>query len=151
MRYFFDTSAIAKAYCREIGSAEVVRILAEPESEFLISSLAAVELQSAFAKKVRMGQITLDDFDFARRKLGGELRSRRIRVKCLFRRHQSAAEDLIVKYRRTRGLRTLDALQLAMAIELASRSLSDCFVVTDAQLLDVASLEGIKAVDRCAT
>jgi predicted nucleic acid-binding protein len=147
MRYFLDTSALAKAYQSEAGTDQVLRILAEAGSGFLISSLATVELHSAVAKKVRMGQITLEDYDRTRKKFGGDLRSKRIRVKCLFRRHQTAAEQLIAKHGPSRGLRTLDALQLAMAIELASRSLSDCFVVADTQLLEVAGLEGICAIN----
>ena len=53
VNYFFDSSALAKAYRHEVGTAKVMAILAEPSSKFFISSLTTVEIQSVFAQKVR--------------------------------------------------------------------------------------------------
>lgn len=61
-RYYFDTSALVKNYHFETGTQEVQRILAEVGSEFVISRLAAVEMLSAFAGKVRTGDISSADF-----------------------------------------------------------------------------------------
>src|SRR5271154_6413489 len=116
--YFFDSSALAKAYRQEIGTARVMALFAESGSQFLIFSLTVVEFQSVFAQKVRGGTLTRLDFQLLRRKFGGEIRAKRLIVKGLFRRHQRAAKRLIATHAPTRRLRTLDALQLAMAVEL---------------------------------
>jgi hypothetical protein len=44
-------------------------------------------------------------------------------------------------------LRTLDALQLAVALDLAAQDLVEHFVVADQPLADVASLEGLKIIN----
>ena len=49
--YFFDTSALAKAYRQEAGTEKVMALLSESGSRFLISSLTVVEFQSVFAQK----------------------------------------------------------------------------------------------------
>jgi hypothetical protein len=47
--FFFDSSALAKIYHREIGTAEVDGIIRAPDSQILISRLSVVELSSVFA------------------------------------------------------------------------------------------------------
>ncbi len=56
-KYFFDTSALAKVYRKEIGSDFVDRVLSEPGSQCIISRLSTVEMESVFALKVRTGEI----------------------------------------------------------------------------------------------
>jgi predicted nucleic acid-binding protein len=145
--YFFDTSALAKAYRQEAGTANVVAILAEAGSYFFISSLTAVEFQSVFAQKVRMGLLTPAEFQLVRRKFGGDVRARRLVVKGMLRRHQRAAEKLITTHGPLRRLRTLDALQLAVASELWSAGKVAHFVVADPHLGEVARIEGIAVIN----
>jgi predicted nucleic acid-binding protein len=145
--YFFDSSALAKAYRQEIGTAKVLAILGDPGDQFYISSLTAVEFQSVFAQKVRAGVLTLDEFQLARRKFGGDVRARRIIIRGLLRRHQRAAEKLIVTHGPLRRLRTLDALQLATALELWTKKTIDHFVVADVDLAAAATLEGIPVIN----
>ena len=57
-RYFFDSSALAKRYHVEIGTAKVASIFGEPGCEVRISRLSFVEVQSVFAMKVRGGFIS---------------------------------------------------------------------------------------------
>jgi len=59
--YFLDTSALAKHYHLETGTACVDALLAEADSRHYISRLGAVELLSAFAGKVRTGAIAATD------------------------------------------------------------------------------------------
>ena len=54
---FFDTSAIAKYYHAELGTERVLKIFAEPDRKIAISSLGFVEIQAAFAVKVRSGAL----------------------------------------------------------------------------------------------
>ena len=145
--YFFDTSAFAKSYHPELGTAKVTAILSDANNRNLISSLTVVEMQSVFAQKVRGGDIQIGDFQAIRRKLGGDIRANRISVKGLLRRHQHAAEKLLVAHAPFRRLRTLDALQLAVSIELRTTDNLDAFVVADQHLAEVARLEGLTVIN----
>jgi len=59
-QFFFDTSAFAKRYHLEVGSDRIAAIFQSQNSTFQISNLGVLEAQSAFAMKVRTGQITPD-------------------------------------------------------------------------------------------
>ena len=54
---------------------------------------------------------------------------------------------LVGKYGFTRRMRTLDALQLAIAMDLQEKSLLDVFVVADRLLAEVAVLEGLSTLN----
>jgi hypothetical protein len=57
--------------------------------------------------------------------------------------HYSRAEELIVSTGNQRGLRTLDAIQLAVALDANGRGGLDFFVVADATLADIAREAGL--------
>lgn len=61
--------------------------------------------------------------------------------------HFKEADRLIGQHGLARRIRTLDALQLAVALDLHRRGLIDKLVSSDKQLLSVAIAEGIPAVD----
>jgi hypothetical protein len=61
--------------------------------------------------------------------------------------HYQEAQRLVRKHGPTSRLRTLDALQLAMALDLRTRGLMDRFVCADKVLLAVAAGEGLSVVD----
>jgi uncharacterized protein len=145
--YFFDTSALVKASHSETGTQRELSLLAESGALFSISSLASVELESALAQNLRSGIITLPQYLMARGKFGGDVRTKLFFVQNLFRRHQRSAEALIVKDAPTKRLRTLDALQLAVALELILSGAADHFVVADQHLAQVAALEGLSVVN----
>lgn len=63
---FFDTSALAKHYRAEVGTARVDALLAEAGARHFISALGVVELHSVLARLARTGQITAADFHLAR-------------------------------------------------------------------------------------
>lgn len=145
--YFLDTSALAKAYHREAGTERVLKILSEGSCRFFISSLAIVELESALAQNLRAGALSSAQYKIARGKFGGDVRSGRLTVKGLFRRHLRSAEKLIVARASTSRLRTLDAIQLAMAVELRAKGLLDHLVVADERLAQIASFEGLSIIN----
>ena len=58
---FFDTSALVKRYHQEKGT-DVVDVAFEQEGVRIISDVSVIEFFSAFAKKVRTGEITKEDF-----------------------------------------------------------------------------------------
>lgn len=57
------------------------------------------------------------------------------------------AELLVERYAFNLRLRALDALQLAVALELRTQKLVDHFVAADAILCNVAGLEGLSVIN----
>jgi len=57
--------------------------------------------------------------------------------------HFDTAERLLGRHSFTHRLRTLDALQLAVALDLNEQGYLDHFVVSDKALTEVAAVEGL--------
>ncbi len=146
-RYFLDTSALVKNYHVESGTAEVRRILGEAGSEFFISRLATVEMLSGFAGKVRTGVFSSTDFGKLRRRFLADVRKRMVRPIRVLNTHYQLAGDLIGKHAMSRPLRTLDAIQLAVALHFHQSVPVDHFVCADQRLCDVAALEGLAIIN----
>lgn len=147
MHYFFDTSAIVKYYHAEPGTAKVSKIFSEPDRKIAISSIGFIEIQSAFAIKVRSGTLNQKNAGMQRARLMLDVAAGELEVYRLADQHLEAAEILIGRHSFTRRLRTLDALQLAVALDLSRQNLLDHFVVADQALAEVASLEGLKVIN----
>jgi predicted nucleic acid-binding protein len=145
--YFFDTSALVKFYHAEVGTNKVSAIFSEQGRQIRISSIGLIEVQSAFAMKVRAGVIDSRLAGQQRAALMLDVASGGIEVYSVNQHHFKHAERLIGKYGATRRLRTLDALQLAVALDLLNQNLLDHFVVADRPLAEVAVLEGLSVVD----
>ena len=143
MQYFFDTSALVKYYHPERGTPVVASLLSTPGRKVRISSLGLVELQSAFAIKVRSGVLPPDEANKLRARLLQDVASGLIEVYKVTSQHISDAETLNARYSYVWRLRTLDAIQLAVALDLASRHLVDQFVAADSVLAEVATLESL--------
>jgi predicted nucleic acid-binding protein len=144
---FLDTSALGKHYHPEVGSAKVDDLLRDPGSRHFISRLSVVEIQSVFARKVRTGAITPDDFRHLRRRFLTDLTKRKFDLMRMTGHHYQEAERLLRQYGLTQGLRTLDALQLAVALDVHGRAGLDHFVCSDRSLLAVAAAEGLTILD----
>jgi predicted nucleic acid-binding protein len=145
--YFLDTSALVKRYHVEAGSSKVAMILAEPDSSHLISRLGLVEAVSAFALKVREGQIQVDDFSAYRMRLLADVRNRSINVARVRVAHFKQADQLLQKHGTNVKLRTLDSLQLATALDLRTRAMLDHFVCADLNLCKIAAVEGLSVIN----
>jgi predicted nucleic acid-binding protein len=141
-RYFLDTSALAKLYRTEAGSAYVDRIFSEPASQHVISRLTIVEMESVFALKVRTGEIDQQVVLIARRRLEADLGRGRLLVAAVNDEHFRRARHLLIKHGTTEILRTLDALQLSIGLGLKQAGLVTVFVAADQKLCRVAALEG---------
>ena len=141
-KYFLDTSALAKVYHKEAGSDFVDRILSEPGSQYLISRLTIVEMESVFALKARVGEIDQQAVLIARRRLEADLGRRRLLVAAVNDEHFRGARQLLFKHGAVEALRTLDALQLSVALGLKRAELVTVFVAADQKLCRVATLEG---------
>jgi predicted nucleic acid-binding protein len=142
-RYFFDSSALAKRYHPEAGTPKVLSIFSEPRRELRISELSFLEVQSVFAMKVRSGVIGRAEAAVQRARLIADIAAGEMEVCSMTADIFATAGQLIGRHSFSHRLRTLDALQLAMAIDLSSQGLLDRFVVADKALGQVAALEGL--------
>jgi predicted nucleic acid-binding protein len=145
--HFFDTSAISKHYHAETGTAKVDALLGLPAASQIISRLSVVELHSVFAKKVRIGELAPADFQKLTRRFRGDVAARRLRVIRLTAAHFQSAERLIRRIGLTKNLRTLDGLQLAVAISLNEPGQPIVFVCADQALGALAIAEGLSVVN----
>jgi predicted nucleic acid-binding protein len=124
------------------------RILEQPGSRSLISNLSIVELESVLAIKTRTGEINQQSLEIARRRFRADLARQRLLVApSLHEGHFQSARKLLVRYGVAEGLRTLDALQLAMALDLQQLGQITVLVAADQRLCRIAPLAGCSAVN----
>lgn len=137
--YFVDTSALAKRYLDEVGSAWTLAWIEPPADNIVVvSELASIEMFSLFARRQREGKLT-------------SLNASSLRVDFLLHVEQEyltvlldsaivrQAQNLVTNY----PLRTLDAIQLACALQAVSTlGTSMTFVSADNNLLTAARAEG---------
>jgi predicted nucleic acid-binding protein len=147
--YFWDTSALVKHYHPELGTAKVDALLHAPGFQQVLSRLAVTETFSVFAGKVRAGLITQAEFDMLCRRFLADTRHKLFAVARLLVAHHKEAERLLRSYgpRPGQGIRTLDALQLALALDLRNKGVIDTVISADARLLTVAQAEGFPVID----
>jgi predicted nucleic acid-binding protein len=145
---FLDTSALAKHYHPEVGSSEIDRLWNDPAHGLFVSRLTVLEMVSVFAGKLRAGAISVADFDTLRRRFSADLtKTKRLLGTRLLVAHYQEAERLLRQHGPLRRLRTLDSLQLAVAIDLHRNQLIDRVVSADRDLLAVAAIEGLSVFD----
>ena len=145
--YFFDTSALVKLYHCEVGTPAVDIIASAPQTFIRISRLTAAEMISAFAIKVRTNVIDRQDADQFLRQFREDTAGGKLEIFSVGESEFARAETLIERYAFDHHLRTLDALQLAVALELRSQELIDHFVAADRVLCDVAEREGLAVIN----
>jgi predicted nucleic acid-binding protein len=144
---YVDTSAAVKHYRVETGTLKVDSLLAESGSRSFISSLALVEFDSVFARLVRMGQITAVEFHMARSRVSADASAGVWHIIQVAEVHYQDAQRLLVQYGLTNKVRTLDAIQLAVATDRHGSSRLDEFVSADANLCYLAGVEGLAVVN----
>ena len=145
--YFFDSSALVKLYHPEAGTPLVDQIVNAADNLVRVSRLTVAELTSAFAIKVRTQSISREDAEFFLRQFrrdianreAGSFLYRRIGIRC----DRIAGGALRVRL----ASACLDALQLAVALELRNQKLVDHFVAADTILCEVAGLEGFSVIN----
>jgi predicted nucleic acid-binding protein len=143
---FFDTSAFAKRYHPEVGTAKIDAFLNEASSLHFISILGVVELHSVLARLVRDGQLTPDDFHLTRKRFLADIASGLWIVVPVTTAHFHRAQQLLEQLGVGRRLRTLDAIQLAVSL-LNTPTPLNAFVCADGDLCRVAAAEGLNVVN----
>ena len=147
MNYFFDSSALIKLYHPELGSQRIAVIFGEPDRRIIISRLAGVEFHSALALKTRTGHLAGGDAAALRIRFLDDVANGALALVAVNDFHYPAAERLIIKYGDRPGLRTLDALQLAVTLDVQHRVGLEAFVAADKVLCEVATLEGLAVLN----
>jgi len=137
--HFFDSSALVKLYHFEIGTPIVDQIVNVPGNAIRISRLIPAELTSAFAIKVRTHSINREDADLFHQ-FRKDLATGKLEVFSVAESEFAMAESRVERYAFELRLRALDALQLAVALELRNQELVDHFVAADRTLCEVAGL-----------
>lgn len=145
--YFYDTSAIAKHYHPETGTAKVDALLAAVGASHTVSRLGVVELHSVFAKKVRTGQLARPDFERLTKRFRQDVRAKRLGVVRVSVAHFESAVALIRRIGPGQNLRTLDALQLAVALDLNDPARPMTLVCADGPLGSIAAAEGLVVIN----
>ena len=147
MSYYYDASALVANYHEEDGSRRVELLAAERGARHVISRFGYLEVQSAFALKVRTGEISEADFLLLRRRFRGDVKHRRLVVVRLLRRHFDRCEELLLAHSLRERLRTADALHLAVALDLRATGVAETFVCSDVPLVAVARHEGMTVLN----
>lgn len=139
-RYYLDTSALVKLYHQEAGTDQVEALFTQADNSLIISELAAVELYSTVARKLRTGEITEEAFEEVCNNFDDDC-NRRFVVTPLSATVSQKAKELLRKHGKVKALRSLDALHLG-ACSIAQADGSMIFVCSDNRLLEIAALEG---------
>ncbi|MGH9752037.1 MAG: type II toxin-antitoxin system VapC family toxin [Blastocatellia bacterium] len=145
--YFLDTSALGKHYHPEAGTPDVDGIFQTQGAQLLISRLAVVEIHSAFARKVRTHEITDADFRLLISLFRADVAQKVVKVARMKFGHFQEAARLIEKHAMTKSLRTLDSIQLAVALDLHRRGRLDHFVSADKDICAIAQIEGLAVIN----
>ena len=118
-----------------------------PGARLMISELCLIEIQSVFSIKVRTGGIDRATLDQLRGLFFSGLAKGRFEVVRLVRRHFQSAEALVRTHAVDYALRTLDAVQLSVALDLRRRGAASDLVASDKKLCIVAALEGLTVIN----
>jgi hypothetical protein len=146
--YFADTSALAKRYVSETGSAWL-RNLLDPATgnETFVVRITAVELIAAIARRERGGSLTPTDASTARTAFRTDLATEYHVVEV-----NEALIDRAMLLAETYALRAYDAVQLATALEVNALCLASglpplVLISADAELNTAAVAEGLTVDD----
>jgi hypothetical protein len=99
-----------------------------------------------FALKVRTQEITVQDLQQVQKHIATDFAARRFLVVRMLQNHFQEAERLIRKHAPTEAFRTLDSLQLSVALSLSNQGMQDYFVCADEKLCKVAEDEGLSVI-----
>ncbi len=138
---FADTSALVKFYYPEKDSDRIEEHLLKSK-QIYISSLSIVEIASALMKKVRNRELTKTQEMLIWNEMLDDLQTRQMEVIFLDERHYFKAADIIREFGIKYGIKTLDALQLAVAQGIDNTK----FLCTDKLLSNLSEEIGIRNV-----
>jgi len=109
--YFFDSSALVKAYIAETGTNWVRTIIDDEQHQIYISQLTELEVVAALTRRFRIGDLTLQERDQA---------ARDVRQDCASYLGVDVTDEIIessIDLALRHNLRAYDAAQLASALK----------------------------------
>lgn len=142
--YFLESSALAKLFVRERGTASLIRLIESlDDRQVILSTLAHVEVYSALRRRERAGEIKPADAQLALQSLA--LECARMTEQTLNPAVVAAACQLMDRH----ALRALDAVQLASCLVARSlaRATDFVFVCADHILLAAAEAEALQTLN----
>ena len=110
MKFFFDSSSIAKRYIKEEGSEQVDQLFLEADS-IIVSSICLPEVMSALARRRREKKLNTVQYNQCKRSIIEDFSAFEV---CQLSPEVIKRSIMLLE---NAELRTLDALQLACAIE----------------------------------
>ena len=146
--YFFDSSALVKAYVAEAGTHWVRTILDDEQHRIYISQLTEVEVIAALTRRFSVGDLTQQDRD----QLAHDARQDCVSflVVSITAEVIEASVDLALKH----NLRAYDSVQLASALEVRNLLVQNSqnlvpltLVSADLELNRASALEGVPVDD----
>lgn len=142
--HFFDSSALVKRYHDEVGTDKVDWIIDRSDTVLVIFSLAISEVTSALCRKRNEGKINENMLTDLLAQFYQEVLARFILISLDDSLLPRSAELIL-----SRGLRTLDSLQLAAILSIAELLEDDTviFICADRQLAQAAESEGLTVLN----
>ena len=144
MNFFLDTSALAKLFLiRELCSEKIINLVCDSVNDIWVLELAQVEFHSAIYRRFRSGEINnselvviLNEFDHQFTQFHIEPMTSLV---------LDEARNLLKRFGKKDGLRTLDALQLA-GFTLIAEKTEWFFVCADRLLCAIAEKAGFQTI-----
>lgn len=147
MQYFyFDTSALAKRYSPEKGSNAVNKLIEPKNNIIVIGNIAITELYAALSKKLRMKEITPQDFQYAIYRFEADISKGIYKFLEIDNQTINNSKMLLLSHP---NLRAYDSIHLALALELFK--LIPTVVTSDSVLLETCRSENLKVIDPSKT
>lgn len=143
MKFFFDTSALVKFFYVETGTEFVTQIMEHASSEIWISDLARLEFTSALYRRYRNKSLDEIKLHTATTYFDRQLTS--FNIEPLNQLVIDEAGQLLKKYGKDYGLRTLDSLHLGTYSLISEQGW--CFVTSDTVLAEVAKQAGFLSLN----
>jgi predicted nucleic acid-binding protein len=139
VRLFLDTSALAKLFVPEAGTAELNAMLSQPDVEIWVSELARLEFHSLVWRRCREGSLDAAQVTSLLAELDQQLDAWQVIE--LTPTVLSTARELLATHAAQHALRTLDAIQLA-SFMVAMEDGAATFACADHRLCAVAAFRG---------
>jgi uncharacterized protein len=142
--YYLDASALVKRYVNEAGSVWLRSLLSSPQADFWFTSrMTIIEVISAFARRVREGALTTEEFAAAANAFRGDcLHDYKIMPPTV------EIVDLACALLQRHPLRAYDATHLASALNAQQFLATEgqwplVFLSADDRLTGAANAEGL--------
>jgi hypothetical protein len=104
-------------------------------------------MHSTFAVKVWTGAIAQVEAKALRARFRADLVSNDFQVFAITDLHYGHAERLIIQYAFGHRLRSMDAIQLAVALDLKDQGILQQIVAADKTVCEIAAAEGLSVID----